>query len=77
MIRYYLWETGFEVNSLTVRDEWLLEIWATKIVDFYAMTAMPEGDHFRFVDRLYQQLLDREADGPGLDAHVKRLVDRV
>jgi hypothetical protein len=73
LIRYYLWETGFEVNSLTVRDEWLLEIWATKIVDFYAMTAMPEGDHFRFVDRLYQQLLDREADGPGLDAHVKRL----
>jgi predicted SAM-dependent methyltransferase len=63
LIRYYLWETGFEVKTIGVRDEWLFDIHARKTVEYYNEELVSSNsDDTNFVREVYRQMLGREPD---------------
>lgn len=74
LIRFYLWQCGFEVESLAVADGWLFNIWARKVID-YAFTDLlaSSGSHSEFVASAYRVVLGREADPGGLTAWTAQL----
>lgn len=72
LIRFYLWETGFRIDSLDIQDGWLLNVQATKKIDFsFADLTKRNLDDHDFVTFLYEELLMRDGD----DGSVGRKVD--
>ncbi len=74
LIRFYLWETGFEIDSLEIQDEWLLDVWATKKRDFSFADLMKRNlDDHAFVAFLYNELLMRDGDDGSVEGKVDDL----
>ena len=67
LMRFYVWAAGFEIEKLTVQDEWLFVVEADKVVD-YSFSDLMTGDvsDEAFVSQLYHRLLYRNADQEGL-----------
>ena len=75
LLRFYLWETGFEIDSIEVVDGWLFHVWATKIKDYSCadLIADSRGDE-QFVASMYQILLGREPDAESAKIKLQTLV---
>ena len=74
LIRFYLWETGFEIDSLKTQDGWLLDVGATKKRDFSFVDLMKGNlDDRDFVAFLYKELLMRDGDDVSVEAKVDDL----
>ena len=76
LITYQLSESGFELLSLRVRDEWLFELAAKKIksvnIDEYINEKM--SIYQDKINALYRNILNREADNDGLHYYTQKLV---
>lgn len=74
LIRFYLWVGGFEIDRITVREDWLFEIWATKVVDC-AYQSLIDGipDDIAFIKACYTNILERDADEGGLQSYAAQL----
>jgi predicted SAM-dependent methyltransferase len=74
LMRYYLWECGFEIKSIEIVDEWLFDIVAVKSVD-HAYLSLVNGDlsDDEFVRQAYRAVLMRDADKSGSEAYVSHL----
>ncbi len=68
LLRFYLWECGFDDVKLWVRDQWLFECTARKARDFSYDDLVNHGpaDAGAFVARAYQEVLFRPPDDGGL-----------
>lgn len=74
LMRYYLWETGFEIESIEVRDGWLFDVWAKKAIDYSFSDLLASNVHDeQFVITLYRKLLNREADPRGMAQKLQQL----
>jgi predicted SAM-dependent methyltransferase len=74
LMRFYLWETGFEIAAIDIQDEWLFRIQAVKAVDysFQDLVSGPASDA-EFVRALYERVLRREPEPEGLASHLSKL----
>jgi|SRR5690242_13726071 len=74
LIRYYLWETGYEIANISIRDGWLFEIYAHKVVEYYnedlLYSDMTNND---LVREVYRRVLEREPEEDGLHAWITKL----
>jgi hypothetical protein len=74
LIQYYLWETGFRIDEISLRDGWLLEVVATKTKDCFNLDMLSNDlTDIIFVGRLYKEILLR----PGGDSEISGFVDRL
>jgi hypothetical protein len=74
LIRYYLWETGYAIDDIAVRDDWLFEIIAHKICEFYEDDLLSADLPFScFVQKAYRRLLGREPDDAGYNHWLAKL----
>jgi hypothetical protein len=74
LIRYYLWETGYEITRIAIRDEWLFEICARKVVEYYDEDLLcSDLSNTDLVRGVYRLILGREAEEDGLHAWVTKL----
>ena len=77
LIRFYLWETGFEIESIEVLDGWLFHIWAKKIKDYSCadLIADSQSDE-HFIASMYRTLLGRDPDAASAEIKLQSLVSR-
>ena len=74
LIRFYLWATKFRIDTISIKDDWIFEVWAIKESDCYSLeTLHAELDDAEFVRCAYQQILGRDADPAGLDGFMAEL----
>lgn len=76
LMRFYLWEAGYEIEAIEIQDEWLFRIEAKKAVDYsYRDLIVGKNDDSDFVGNLYQGALGRDADPEGLASYVRALAN--
>jgi hypothetical protein len=74
LMRFYLWETGYEIETIDIKDEWLFRIEARKVVDYSFQDLIVGGANDRdFVHSLYQRALGRDADPDGFAGYLNEL----
>jgi SAM-dependent methyltransferase len=74
LIRFYLWETGFDIETIEVADNWLFRIWAVKREDYtFSSIALSSESETEFVCELYRKILLREGEPEGVGAKVEAL----
>jgi predicted SAM-dependent methyltransferase len=70
LMRYYLWECGFEIDQIGLMDGWLFEIEACKERDYSFVELLTEPDDRTFLRCAYQEILGRDLDPTG-EAHYR------
>lgn len=74
LMRFYLWQTGFEITDIEVQDEWLFRIEAAKAEDYsFQDLVFRETSDEDFVRGLYRCALGRDAEPEGLASHLSAL----
>jgi len=74
LMRFYLWAAKFRIDTVSIKDGWIFEVWAVKESDCYSLEiAHSSLDDERFVRSAYQQILCREADPAGLEGFLAQL----
>lgn len=73
LIRYYLWDAGFKIDRLEIKDTWLFEVWATKTTDLSFEHLLDVPSDTAFVYSMYEVVLHRQPDPAGLETHVAAL----
>ncbi len=66
LMRYYLWECGFDITQIGLMHGWLFEVEARKARDYSFVEALAEPDDAVFLQRLYREALHRDVDEAGL-----------
>ncbi len=74
MMRFYLWATSFDIETISVMDGWIFEIWAVKRHDIVAADIQAVPNDKKFLQAIYRHLLNREVDVTGLKDYGEQLV---
>ena len=74
LMRFYLWASNFRIDSISIKDGWIFEVWAVKESGCHSLELVSSDiDQRQFVRAAYQQILRREPDPSGLDSFVAQL----
>ena len=69
LMRYYLWSCGYEIEAIGIKDQWLFDITARKVIDYSYSDVMDQTTEDRtLITELYRQVLGREPDEEGLQS---------
>lgn len=66
LLRYYLWECGFDIDDIRLRDGWLFEVRGHKARDYSFVELLAEPDDLAFLAGAYREILYRDPDPTGL-----------
>jgi hypothetical protein len=70
-------ESGFELLTIKLRDQWLLELTAKKVksVDINKYKDKKIDTYKKQVNELYRSILSRDADNEGLHFYINELIN--
>lgn len=66
-LRTYLRAVGLVEDGVNIRDQWLIQAWATKIADWHHLESIE--DYAEFLDVAFRELLDREPEPERRNGH--------
>ena len=73
-MRFYLWAAKFRIDTISIKDGWIFEVWAVKESDCYALEIVDSSvDDEQFVTSAYQQILCRRGGSAGLEGFLAQL----
>lgn len=76
LITYQLSESGFELLTCKLRDDWLLELIAKKLNHVESINHAISKDKYKEkINDLYLRILKREADQGGLNYYTQQLIE--
>jgi len=75
LIKNYLFIAGFEITSLTVRDEWLFEIIARKTTLTHSIMNRDNEEISKFLYEAYSKILHRPPDIDGYNYYYNQIYD--